>query len=259
MTGVQTCALPIFFDKVAGAFTDVNIESTTEYKLTDNTVSDSVWDRLFGNELKAEHSYEMSAIQKVTSSDISFYSGTTAFCDKFYIAESDYDNFCSYVRTAEKKQETVYLFRYYQSEYVSNEVTEFKRVKKWAMIGGNRGTYEGADTNAYFAQEWVQLDFDIIDLTFTKDSVKTVIPVVMSPIDIAAGLDPPASTQPEIKDSGCDNTNWKLIFGLVALVVILIITFPLWSHLIGYVLDAVIWLITLPFRAIGKLFKRKKE
>ncbi len=249
----------VLFDKVAGAFTDVNIESTTEYKLTDNTVSDSVWDRLFGNELKAEHSYEMSAIQKVTSTDISFYSGSSAFCDKFYVAESDYDNFCSYVRTAEKKQETVYLFRYYQSEYVSNEVTEFKRVKKWAMIGGNRGTYEGADTNAYFAQEWVQLDFDIIDLTFTKDSVKTVIPVVMSPMDIAAGLDPPASTQPEKKGSGCDNASWKLILGLIAVVFIFLLLSPILIPLLGFIVKAVLWLICLPFKAIGAVFRTGKR
>ena len=252
----------VLFDKVDAAFTDVTIESTTEYKLTDNTVSNSVWDIMFNNQLKKENSYEMSAIQKVTSTDISFYSGASAFCDKFYIAESDYDNFCSYVREAEKKDETVYLFRYYQSEYVSNEVTEFKRVKKWAMVGGNRGCYEGEDTNAYFAQEWVQLDFDIIDLTFTKDTVKTVIPVVMSPMDIAAGLDPPASTQPESKGSGCDNVNWKFIFGMIVAVFILVLTYPLWSPIVGHIVNGIVWLITLPFRAIGAVFKKvfkKKE
>ena len=62
------------------------------------------------------------------------------------------------------------------------------------------GTYfTDTDTNAYLCQMWVQLDFDIIDLTFTKNGVETVIPVIMSPMDIVPDLNPPVST---IKDGG---------------------------------------------------------
>lgn len=46
---------------------------------------------------------------------------------------------------------------------------------------------------------WVQLDFDIIDLTFTKDNVSTIIPVVMNPIDIAADADAPVYTTDDSK------------------------------------------------------------
>ena len=38
------------------------------------------------------------------------------------------------------------------------------------------------------------LDFDIIDVTMTKNGVDTVIPVVMSPVDLAADATPPVIT-----------------------------------------------------------------
>ena len=54
--------------------------------------------------------------------------------------------------------------------------------------------YDYVNTNAYFAEMWVQLDFDIIDVTMTKNGVDTVIPVVMSPVDLAADATPPVIT-----------------------------------------------------------------
>ncbi len=234
------------FETVDSKFTDVTISSNDTYKLTDNTVSDTVWDRLFGNTLKAENSYEFSAIQKVTVNDISRLTDKSLFCDTYYVAESDYGDFTNYVRNAAAKEETVYLFRYYQSEYVSNEATEYKRVSKWALVGGNYNAYEYVDTNAFYCQMWVQLDFDIIDLTFTKDNVVTIIPVVMSPIDIAADGEHPASTQGE---KGLQW--WQMLLGLIALLIIfwLLLKFcPVVFVILGNVL-------LFPFKCIGALFK----
>lgn len=245
----------VLFDNVDGEFTDVNIQSTDEYHLTDNTVSDNIWTRLFGGSLKAENSYDISAIQKVTSEDISYYPTKAAFCNKFYVAESDYDNLCNYIKSAEEKKETVYLFRYYQSEYVSNEVSEFERTTQWDIISGTTGTYKGIDTNAYFCQGWVQLDFDIIDLTFTKEGKETVIPVVMSPLDIGADFTPPVDTTPE-------GMNWttliKLILGLIVLIFLIVLFAPLLGSIIGLVVKAVVFVICLPFKLIAKLFKKKE-
>ena len=99
-------------------------------------------------------------------------------------------------------------------------------------------------------QQWVQLDFDIIDLTFTKDGVETVIPVIMSPMDIAADGDHPVVTT---KDGGLKL--WQILLGAIAL--IFIIWFLLkFAPLIVYGVGKV---VTLPFRAIGSLHKRRKE
>ena len=56
-----------------------------------------------------------------------------------------------------------------------------------------RSGYSGSinDTDTYVAQQTVFLDFDIIDLTFNKDGVYTVIPVVASPTDVIKDFDPP--------------------------------------------------------------------
>ncbi|MDE7088561.1 MAG: hypothetical protein K2O54_00405, partial [Prevotella sp.] len=245
------------FSQVDTKFTDVTISSDDEYTLTDNTVSDTIWKRLFGKTVTDRKTYKMSAIQKVTTSDISNYSDKSLFCDNFYIAESDYSDFTTYVKNAAKKNETVYLFRYYQSQYVSNEVTEYKRTTEWYLIGGNFGSYKVLDTNAYFAQTWVQLDFDIIDLTFTKDNVETVIPVVMSPMDIVPDLEPPVST---IKYGGLKW--WQILLGIIALLFIVWLLLK-FAPLIIYVAGKV---IVIPFKAVGAFFsgisssiKRRKE
>ncbi|MCM1532389.1 MAG: hypothetical protein NC114_08980 [Ruminococcus flavefaciens] len=234
------------FESIDTKFTDVTISSDDEYTLTDNTVSDTIWKRLFGGSVTDRKTYTMSAIQKVTTSDINSYSDKSLFCDKFYIAESDYTDFTNYVKSAASKKETVYLFRYNQSKYVSNEVTEYKRKTEWYLIGGNFGAYDVIDTNAYFAQTWVQLDFDIIDLTFTKDNVDTVIPVVMSPMDIVPDLNPPVST---VKDGGLKW--WQILLGIIALTVIFLL---LLKFAPGVVL-VIGQILIFPFKCIGALFK----
>ncbi len=269
----------VLFDEVDEKFTVAEIESTKEYKLTDQTVSDTLWDRLFGTGVKHENSYTMSAIQKVTADDITMASSVKGFCDTYYIDESDYDVFRAFVKSAESKAETTYLFRYHQAEYVSNEATEYERIKDWALIGGDFGNYKAVDTNAYFAQEWIQLDFDIIDLTFTKNDVKTVIPVVMSPIDIAADVTPPPNAKPDEKnwwglflDALCRGEWWAVtitvIVGLIVLAVLiklLSLFFPLFATIwrgikkgLKWALSGLWWLIKQPFIAIKKLAVKLK-
>lgn len=255
------------FENVDEKFTDINIQSDDTYKLTDNIVSNSLWDKLFGTQLKGENEFEVSAIQKVTVKDIEYYPDKELFCDKFYIAERDYEDFCTFINNAAKKEkpETVYLFRYYQSEYVVHEVTQGERTIDWAVIGGNFGSYKVIDSNAYFAQSWAQLDFDIIDVTFTKDNVLTVIPCIMSPIDIIADQEHPIDPYP-----GKGLPWWAIALIIVAavalLVVLLYFGFPVLRgvfKVIGKIILTVckvLWLIiSAPFRGIAALVKRGRE
>lgn len=114
------------------------------------------------------------------------------------------------------------------------------------------GVYEYVDTNAYFAQMWVQLDFDIIDLTFTKDDAVTIIPIAMSPKDIVADIEHPTSTQPEKKTV---NAWWKIVLAVLLGILILILLLKLAPSIILVAVKAVLFIISVPFGIIAGVFK----
>jgi len=238
------------FDHVDDEFTEVNITANDEFKLSDVTTTKNWWSWLFGpgsdQTVTGSNTYNISAIQKVTTKDFDDYA-KAVFEDKFYVDESDYDELRQYVIESNAKNETVYLFRYYQSVYDSQEAREFKFVEDWALARGKFGNYEEMDTNAYIAQMWVQLDFDIIDLTFTKDNVSTIIPVVMNPIDIAADADAPVYTTDDSKGLSW----WQILLAILLgiLVIFLLIKFAPW------ILTFLLKIILLPFKLIGAVFK----
>lgn len=238
------------FDHVDDEFTEVNITANDEFKLSDVTTTKNWWSWLFGpgsdQTVTGTNTYNISAIQKVTTKDFDDYT-KAVFEDKFYVDESDYDELRQYVIESNAKNETVYLFRYYQSVYDSQEAREFKFVEDWALARGKFGNYEEMDTNAYIAQMWVQLDFDIIDLTFTKDNVSTIIPVVMNPIDIAADADAPVYTTDDSKGLSW----WQILLAILLgiLVIFLLIKFAPW------ILTFLLKIILLPFKLIGAMFK----
>lgn len=244
------------FEKYDDKFTDVTITEKDSFKLTSVTSSQNLWQKIWGTSTSYTNTYNMRAIQKVTQDDIDNALSASAFCDEFYVAETDYDDLRDYVKKAKAKKETVYLFRYKQSEYFAVELVQgkYKTGLHTEMIGDKNQLVYGryftdTNTNAYLMQQWVQLDFDIIDLTFTKNGVDTVIPVIMSPMDIAADGTPPLITT---KDG---LSWWQILLGIIALIVIiwLLVKFAL---LIVYGIGKV---VALPFKAIGKLFKSGKE
>ena len=240
------------FESVADSFTDITISKDDTFELTDEIISQSLWQKFVGGgyNVSGVNIYTVSAIKKVESSD--FKSTAAATCEELYIDESDYDEFRDYYDEATENNETVYLFRYYQSDYTCYEVAEYKRDEgDWTLLGTNFG-YEFVDSNAYFMQMWVQLDFDIIDLTFTKDNVDTVIPVIMSPMDIAADGAPPVITTKN------HLTLWQMLLAALALIIVLIVLAPL----LPYVFKFFLWLLMLPAKLVVwiiNLFKRKNE
>lgn len=177
------------FSEVAEAFTDVTITADDTFKLTDEQISQNWWQQFVGGgyNVTGTTEYLISAIKQVGADD--FKSTAYETCEGLYIDESDYDEFKAFYDEATENDETVYLFRYAQTEYVNHEVAVYSKGDDGAIIKGFG--YDYVNTNAYFAEMWVQLDFDIIDVTMTKNGVDTVIPVVMSPVDLAADATPP--------------------------------------------------------------------
>lgn len=244
------------FEKVDAAFTDKTITSDDTFSLTSVTTSQNLWQKIWGTSTSYTNTYTMSAIQDVTLDDMDNALNEKAFCDEFFVAEGDFDELYSYVKKAAAKDETVYLFRYYQSEYFAVELSEgMYETGFYTQIVGDMSMpaygrhYEHEDTNAYLCQMWVQLDFDIIDLTFTKDNVDTIIPVVMSPMDIAADGTPPLITT---KDG---LSWWQILLAVLALILIIWLLFK-FAPVIVYAVGKV---IALPFKAIGALFKSKPK
>lgn len=252
------------FESVDSSFTDINIRADKTYSLTSEIIKQEWWEKLFGTSHveEIEEFNNIKAIEAVDYSDISNLESTQV-CKKYYVDDSDYEEFSEFCKTAKRKNETVYLFRYKQSEYFSAEVYEGTWKSTWVFNTGGPAispgyvySYENSDTNAFVMQQWVQLDFDIIDLTFTKDGVETVIPVIMSPMDIATDGDHPVKTAK-------DGPNiLAIILGIIIAILIiwLLLKFcPIVIVVIGKIIIFPFKCIGALFKAIGNLRKRRKE
>lgn len=236
------------FESVASSFTDITISKDDTFELTDEVISQNLWQKFVGGgyNVSGTNTYTVSAIKKVESGD--FRSTATATCEELYIDESDYDEFKEYYDKATARNESVHLFRYYQSDYSCYEVAEYARGEgDWTILGTQFG-YDFVDSNAYFMQMWVQLDFDIIDLTFTKDNVDTVIPVIMSPMVIAADGAPPVITTKNYL------TWWQILLAVLALIFVIWLLF----RFAPVVVLAAGQIVALPFKAIIAASKHAK-
>jgi hypothetical protein len=147
------------FASADSSFTDKTITNTDTFSLTSVTTSQNLWQKIWGTSTSYTNTYRISAIQDVTYEDMENAASKSAFCDAFYVAESDYDELYSYVKTAKAQDETVYLFRYYQSEYFAVELSEGVWETGWytETVGDITRPaygrhYEGKDTNAYLCQ-----------------------------------------------------------------------------------------------------------
>lgn len=189
------------FSNVDEEFTEVNIHANDKHTLTSEKLDKNFWEKVFGGSHVVSSSFsEVEAIHKVVPDD--FYSDEELTCKNLYIHKNYYKDFKSFYDKAKSRNETVFLFRFYQDEYESREVTEFARTTEVnglfqpSITGGDVGL-KYLDTNAFMAQMTVNLDFDIIDVTCSKGEVNTVIPCIMSPIDFVPPLTPPVITTPD--------------------------------------------------------------
>lgn len=198
------------FEKWDSKFTDITIYVEEEFSLTSEKITQSWWEwfmNMQGTQVVGRETFTgIKKIHEVIKAD--FGNSEAEACKNLYIDKSYYNDFKKFYDEATKGNKTVYLFRYYQSEYLCDEAEE----NKWNGTNLQPDLYRGLDTNAYVAQEVVSLDFDIIDVTLTKDNVSTVIGVVSSPIDIVPDITPPVNTTPDAVPL------WRKIVAVIALV-----------------------------------------
>ena len=242
------------FASVDSEFTDINIESTTEYNLTNKIISQNFWQEIWGNYSETDYSDAFNGIKAIQAIDkTKDLEGTNAEISKrLFVGENDCEDLKAFCNSVQNVNNTVYLFRYQVSDYIAQEasllkISSFLGIDSWSEV----------DTNAYFFQQTVNLDFDIIDVTFTKDNVKTVIPVVMSPIDIIHD-----GTSPIITEG--DGKPWVIILAIIAVIVLIIILWPV----LPYIAKGIAWVVMLPVKAVkgiaelidkGELSKEDKQ
>ena len=242
------------FDDVASEWTEKNIEAEYEYKpITSEVIGSSWWDKFWGNTTTTTFD-GITALHEVKSSD--FSGDSTQICQALYINHADYESFKKFY-DINVDDHTIFLFRYQITDYVSQQATLFHHTDSWL------NPYEEDGANAYFAQETVNLGFDIIDLTFRQGEQETVIPVVMTPQDIVPDITPPVNWEDDEPDW------WKVLFPVLGAIILLIILWPFISPIVSVVLKMVfegLWfaikliikILVLPFKWLfDLLFKRK--
>lgn len=174
-------------------------------------------------------------IREVYGEDIYNLSADT-MANEYLIYKGDADSIKDFVRENEAQNRTTHLFRFAATDYYSVPVQS-------AWKDANKNYAYG-----YVSRESVFLDFDVIELTFSKDGVFKVMPVNADPIDVAGDITPP----PTLPDP--DTLQWwewlliaiAVIIGLILLVIAIVKLFP-------YIIEGLGELIMLPFKAFSKL------
>ena len=232
---------------------DISSDDITQ-TLTSTVISQDWWDRIWGTQTVSPSTLYQGkpAIYAVQDKDFVRYNGTSsvnipATCDNLYISESDYDEFYNFYEQ-NKQENVIYLVRFAVDDFVSAEATQAHFTGLLNVGSGATPDYivryTDENTNCYFAQEYVYLNFDIIDLTFTKNNVSTVIPVVMSPIDIIPDVTPDPGANPD--DSASCVNSLQTALAMILLLVLLAISLPI----LPYLAQFLIFIIMLPVKAV---------
>ena len=231
------------FESVDSEFTDITIKADENFSLTSQVISNNFWEKLFGVSQTTVFD-GIEAIHAVTENDVK--GSVEDVSNRLYISQSDYVDFMAFYTAQTLLDKTVYLFRYQVSDYVSQEAT-LMNVKPDSISG----FWDKIDTNAYFFQETVNLDFDIIDLTFSKEDDYKVIPVVSDPIDVVHDATPPTHTT-----SDEDPDWWKIILGALLLVVIVFAIISWGPPLLKSLFKGIGKGLSAVFNGIRRFFKR---
>lgn len=226
---------------------DRRISATDKYTLTSETITETWFQKVFGQPTIHQSFSTCNAVEEVNYDELADLKEKTdsekLISKKYFVAERDVDNFVQTCESNNAKGEKTYLFRYELTDYVASEVTFVKK--------GFLNMFVEDGTNGYFAQETVDLEFDIIDVEFTKGGQSYYIPCMMKPVDYFPDITPPVYTT---EDGGC-NSNWLSIVGLILFLLLIVILFPVLKPIFN-IIGAV---ISIPFRLLAALFDNLKK
>lgn len=203
------------FYNVDESFTDITILSSDEFKLTSTPISQSWWQKLWGSysEGTTQVFDGISGIYAVKESDLTEEASMIA--DNLKISKTDVEKLKS--KFNNNPDCTVFLFRYQISDFFSQEAT-LMPLTDYHDNAPVANPY--VDTNAYFFQQTVNLDFDIIDVGFKGAHGVTIIPAVSNPIDIVHDATPPLITTPDKRPF-----DWRSLVAILVVALILYVAY----------------------------------
>ena len=215
-------------------YNDKTIDLSDTFDLNSYDSNHSWWDKLwdYGFSWPAtDGDYKnVSPIYEVKSSDLSGSDATIA--SRLLVNESDVSELKSFYNEQTKAGNRVVLFRFATTDY-------------YCAPAFTPNTANINSTDTYVAQQTVFFDFDIIELTFNKDGVYHVIPVVSSPTDIVNGFTaPPQEFQ-----------WWKIALALILLVLLIVLISPVFP----YIITGIVWVINVPGRIVKSVSKTRKR
>ena len=215
-------------------YNDKTIDLSDTFDLNSYDSNHSWWDKLwdYGFSWPAtDGDYKnVAPIYEVTSSDLT---GTDdAIASRLLVNKSDVSHLKSFYNKEVAAGNRVVLFRFANTDY-------------YCAPAFTPNTTNINSTDTYVAQQTVFFDFDIIELTFNKDGVYHVIPVVSSPTDIINGFTALAT----------EFQWWKIALALLCLVLLIVIFYPVLPCVIKFV----IWLVILPVKGVKALSKAIKN
>lgn len=101
-----------------------------------------------------------------------------------------------------------------------------------------------------------------IETARARCNVETVIPVVSSPSNAFSGFDPPNEEDYHTGKSAAEKLLTAIIILLLVVVVFIVLSpilMPILKPVFSVIGNAVVWVVTAPFKLIGKLFKKKPK
>ena len=217
----------------------------------DSDKSQSAWNKFWFGEKYENVSY--SPIVVISEADLIL--DEEAFSQKYYVNINDVENVMDFAKKSYQSNERPVLLRFAVTDYYAS-TARFDFAEEGDFRSNNL-----SDEDGYVAQETVFLDFDVISLGFESldGYTETLIGVVAEPIDIINGLTPP--------DELVENQEWwqkiMMALGIIILVVLLLAFGGPISFVLRVVYDGIkliikvlLWLIFIPFKIIGWIFKR---
>lgn len=177
--------------------------------------------------------------------------------DNLLVNGNDFNKFKNFCTESLADDSTPYLFRFSVSDYESYDATVHKN-NSWLTIGGT-------NSNTTMSSETVYLDFDIITLTFARNGVYTVVPVVSNPIDIVGDITPPLENNESwvLQKIGVKIGNWFNSWGkwlVIALAIVIgIVLIVVFFPVIVAVLKIIGRVIIAPFKAMKKTAENRNR
>ena len=213
------------FSQVDEEFTEVNWAADKEWNLANITL-ENVYNSSFFGLVKTPSKYKkevsetpfsrIKAIHEVEEKDLK--GSDDDISQALYVDKGNVEELKKFYEDATKITPenpegcSVFLFRYQVSDYIAQQAAECYL----DQYGWCKNMVYLQDYNAYFFQETVNLDFRVIDLTFSRGMQETVIPVAQSPIDVFHD-----ATFPTYKEPKGGLPWWAVL--LIILVVIIVV------------------------------------